>query len=119
MAWSKDDIRIDIYDGEDDVVLAIVETPAGKVNLACNVSTYSDRKLEFKNLHIHSEKVRKNKFGVKNLLNLMRAIAEFYDVDELVVEGAKRTSGANPGKIPRPIRYRQNRRVDTNGRPEL
>ena len=105
MVWSKTDIRIDVYDGEDDVVMATVETPIGRLHLSCNVSSEGDRKLAFRRVHVQSDDIAPNEFGLVNLRNLVRAIAEFYDVDELVVAGAKRTSGANPGKIPRVARY--------------
>jgi len=40
-----------------------------------------------------------NKLGVKGVRDLIKAFAKEQKVKEVVIEGAKRTTGANPGKI--------------------
>jgi hypothetical protein len=44
-----------------------------------------------------------NAMGAGALRGLMRWAKEQLDVDELRIEGATRTSGARPGRVPRPI----------------
>ncbi len=50
-----------------------------------------------------------NRIGAATLLALARWTVEVMDLDELRIEGATRTSGANPGHDPRPLVFRRTR----------
>jgi len=45
--------------------------------------------------------------GIAILRSTARLVMEHFDVRELRVEGARRTSGAGPGRIPGPFRLRR------------
>lgn len=54
---------------------------------------------------VHVQDARPNAVGAANLAVIARALMETIGIDGLVVEGAVRTSGANPGRRPRVIRF--------------
>ncbi len=94
MDWSADDVRI---------VTAVVTTPAGRLRDMATVWRCG-RRYEFDGLHIHGEDVTANGFESRGLLRALRALLEIIDADEIIVRGAVRTTGANPGHRPRDIR---------------
>jgi hypothetical protein len=63
------------------------------------------RVLLLRGLHMHAESAGANVVGAANLRVLADMIMERMDYDELIVEGAIRTSGANPGHRPRQLRF--------------
>lgn len=46
--------------------------------------------------------------SLSQLRNIARALGEQYGVDEVVINVGTRTSGANPGKVPRSITIKVN-----------
>jgi hypothetical protein len=54
---------------------------------------------------LHIQDARANAFGAANLQVLAQVVMERMGIDGIVVEGAIRTSGANPGRRPRAIRF--------------
>lgn len=46
--------------------------------------------------------------SVSQLRNIARALGQQYGVDEVVINGGTRTSGASPGKVPRSITIKVN-----------
>jgi hypothetical protein len=52
---------------------------------------------------LHVSGAGPNTMGPATLRRLLRWAKEQLDVDELRIEGAARTSGANPGRIPRAL----------------
>ena len=56
-------------------------------------------------LHVQSDRVAANDVGTANVMVVVQAFMEMLDVDELVVAGGIRTTGANPGKTPRRVRF--------------
>jgi hypothetical protein len=60
-------------------------------------------------VHVSSSGVAANEIGMANLYTLAQRVMEVGDYDEIVVEGAVRTTGANPGHKPRPFRFTRNR----------
>ena len=52
---------------------------------------------------LHIQGAGPNTVGPRELLRLIRWAKEWLDVDELRIEGASRTSGAGPGRLPPPI----------------
>jgi hypothetical protein len=64
--------------------------------------TWTDRRLELDGMHVQG--LQANAFGVRGLILTLRALLESVDADEIIIRGAVRTSGANPGHRPRDIR---------------
>ena len=70
------------------------------------------RRLVLKGVHIHSEGGPRS-IGIANLRVLADFILAKVNCDETIVEGASRTTGANPGHLPRPLRFtRRDRPAD-------
>jgi hypothetical protein len=66
---------------------------------------HEGRTVRLLGVHIHGEDVSIRQFGWVNLRRVGRALLEWFgNYDELIIEGAVRTSGANPGRRPRVIR---------------
>lgn len=105
MVWTAADIEIvfDDFGTDDPVVTAEVTTPAGRLQVMATV-TRIGRTLEFDGLHIHGENLALGVVGGGRLLQVLRALLEKLDVDEIIVRGAVRTTGARPGHQPRIIR---------------
>ena len=64
---------------------------------------------------VHMQGARPNAIGAGNLKVLARVVMERMELDGLVVEGALRTTGANPGHRPRPIRFARRHRDTAEG----
>src|SRR5688500_18121847 len=54
-------------------------------------------------LHVHAPGA--NAIGPGNLRSLAEVVMERLDFDALEIEGALRTTGASPGRRPRPLRF--------------
>lgn len=91
-------------DTDDPVVTAEIVTPAGTLR-AMAEPEWVDRLLILHGYHMHGENVGPNEFGWRQLRWLADAVMEILDVDEIRIEGEVRTSGANPGHRPRPLRF--------------
>ena len=46
-----------------------------------------------------------NKFGVSELRSIINDFGKQQGVNKVIIEGTKRTTGANPGKVPSPIEF--------------
>ena len=53
---------------------------------------------------LHSD-ASPNTFGRNGLKQIAKVAMERMGYDEIIIEGATRTTGANPGHRPRPIRF--------------
>ncbi|KQT87130.1 hypothetical protein [Aurantimonas sp. Leaf443] len=101
-----DEIEI-LVDGslsEDPIFTLTIRTPAGSLDVMTRVEI-SGRSLALFGLHIGGDPART--WGAAALAGLARAVMEKLDVDEILVVGAVRTTGANPGRQPRPRRLRR------------
>ena len=105
--WTKNDIVIELdeYMTDDPVMTATISTPDGEVMVMAEMLTDGSA-LVLRRLHIHGENVGKNEFGHTRLRNLVGAVLDALEAyDEIVVEGAVRTSGAGKGRRPCAIRF--------------
>lgn len=104
--WSGDDIEIEADDlGTDDpVVTARITTPAGILDVMAEPSQ-KGRCLVLERLHMHGVDIGPRQFGLANLRALAQAVMERMDLDEIVIRGAVRTSGANPRRRPGERRF--------------
>ena len=114
MAWSDEVIVIEFCDDLVEGRTAVVEvsTPAGVLLVMATIETRTDgRGLVLRGVHMQMQDGRANLIGPGRLRRLASILMERLGYDELVIEGAVRTSGANPGHRPRVRRFARGRRV--------
>ena len=109
--WRRQDIGFDLADDASDhpVGTIVINTPAGRL-IAMAEPVLMDQALLLRGFHVHGDLTRANAIGPANLMVLAQAFMEAMDVDELVVAGGIRTTGANPNRTPRLLRF--TRRAD-------
>jgi hypothetical protein len=104
--WTLSDISVDFDDltvGR--IVTVRIDTPAGLLMFMGEIEIVG-RRLIARECHIHAERGGLHAFGWARLRQVARLLLELLETyDELVVEGGIRTSGANPGRRPRPLRF--------------
>ena len=104
--WSTNDISFEFDDTgtSDPVVTVEVTTPDG-VLVIMGEPKQERRTLIVEGVHIHGIGIGPNGLGPAKLRVVAQAILEGMDYDELIVEGAARTTGAQQGRRPKPIRF--------------
>jgi hypothetical protein len=95
---------IQIIEEQSNVVVARIITGTGTLLVLSEVALIAGV-LTLRGLHIQGENVGMNELSVTGIRNVMRDAMESLDVDEIVIEGAARTTGANPGRRPRRLRF--------------
>lgn len=107
-SWSKAHISFDIIVDMtgDPVVTLAVTTPVGL--LAFMGEPLVERRA-MRVLATHVQGAKAGAVGWVNLRLLAEVIMEGMDLDDLVIEGAVRTTGAGAGRRPKPLRFRRNR----------
>ena len=99
MAW-----HVEAYEYANDVVVVELRRRADHVHIMADVHI-AGRSVTLYGLHALG--AGPNRLGVATLLRLGHWALEALDLDELRIEGATRTSGANPGRDPRPLVFRR------------
>jgi hypothetical protein len=89
------------------VATARIETTVGTIVVMAEV-TMEGRCLMLRGLHVHGIDVGVNELRVAGLRRVVREFMEDLNVDEMVIEGSVRTTGAGPGRTPRPLRFARN-----------
>lgn len=109
--WSKDDIRIELDDEISDgrIFTISLVTPAGTLKVMAEADGQSKYPI-LRRFHIQGENVEAQEFGIVRLRWLAHAVMEAMDLDGFILEGDVRTTGANPGRRPRPLRFTGRRR---------
>ncbi|WP_237478234.1 hypothetical protein [Lichenibacterium dinghuense] len=104
--WSSDDLSFEIEDAgtQDPVVTVEITTPDGKL-VVMGEPRQDGRTLVVEATHIHGVGFRPNDLGSAKLRTIARALLERMDYDGLIVEGATRTTGAQKGRRPKPLRF--------------
>jgi hypothetical protein len=102
--WDIDDISFEIVNDmtDDPVVTVLVMTPAGRLTFTGEPMEQGDTLIVRR---IHVQDASPNAIGPANLMVIAQALMEGIGYDGLVVEGAVRTTGANPGHRPRRFRF--------------
>ena len=102
--WNPKDIAFDFVDDltDDPVVTIRISTPAGPVRFMAQ-PVMEGRTMVLKGFHVQDSTA--NWLGTGNLIVIAHAAMEGMDLDGLVIEGAVRSTGANPGHRPRDIRF--------------
>lgn len=102
--WSTRDIAFEIIDDmtSHPVVTVLVATPDGTLTFMAEPEQQGTTLI----LHAaHAQDGWANAVGHGNLMVPAQAVMERMELDGPVVEGALRTTGANPGRRPCPIRF--------------
>lgn len=104
--WQAGEIGFDLDESATahPTVTVVCRTPAGEVRVMADI-VRTGRVLVVSAAHIQG--LDANRLGVGGLIALARAFVEAMDVDELVVQGAVRSTGRGAGRRPRPFRYRR------------
>lgn len=101
--WDTADISFEMVSDmtDDPVVTLLVSTPVGRLTFTAEPIA-REGTLVLRGTHVQD--ALPNAVGAGNLLVIAQALMERMGFDGLVVEGALRTTGANPGHRPRTIR---------------
>ena len=97
-------MTIQLLEEESDVVVARLETAIGTLLVMAEIELVESL-LILRGLHIQGENVGVNELGVIGIRRIIRDTMEHLNVDEIVIEGAIRTTGASPGRRPRRLRF--------------
>lgn len=101
------DIDFDIQDvGDEHVAVVAITTPWGEIKVCAEIRI-AERIMTISGLHVQSDSGA-NAFGPARLRRIANAIMNRMDLDAVIIEGAARTTGANPGRTPR-LRFTRRR----------
>ncbi len=115
--WDVADISFEIINDmtDDPVVTVLVQTPIGQL-------TFTAEPVEDGNVLVargtHVQDASANAVGAANLMVIAQAAMKEMGYDGIVIEGALRTTGANPGRRPRTIRFTRHIRPAPAYRPQ-
>lgn len=101
-------LEIDDSGTDDPIVTLNIVTTIGTIKIMAAPSqaiASNERGLILENAHIQSDVGTPNAFGPANLIRICAAICKDYGYDYIEVKGNLRTTGANPGRRPRSVRY--------------
>lgn len=104
--WTGADIRLRLDDSltDGDIATAEITTPVGVLMMLAEVR-FEERCLRLVGVHTFGADIGPNQFGPTRLRWLAQAVMEVLDCDEIIVEGAVRTTGAGPGRRPGRLRF--------------
>src|SRR5258708_34534808 len=99
-------MRVDIIvdESEGAIATARITTSVGTIMAMAEV-VLEGRCLTLRGLHVHGEDIGANELGVSGLRRIVAEAMEDLDVDEIIIEGAVRITGAGPGRTPRRLRF--------------
>jgi len=99
-------IRLSEDDSDGNIFTFDFDTTAGSLKVMAEVRV-AGRRAYASGLHIQGNDRGKNAFGWVHLRALAQAALDWLgdNYDELTIEGAVRTSGANPGRRPGDLRF--------------
>jgi hypothetical protein len=114
MRWTVSDVSFQLVPEDTSGSVATVEfvTPKGVV-VIMGEPRQEGRVLIVGGVHISSRDIMPNDVGLVNLRTIAQAVMTEMDYDGIVVEGEVRTTGANKGHRPRPIRFARSPGSDT------
>jgi hypothetical protein len=98
---------------DENIVVARIATGVGTILVMAEVDL-RDGVLTLSGVHVQGDDVKANEIGVAGLRRIVREVMEELGVDEIVIVGSVRTTGANPGRAPRPLGFA--RKVPAQGR---
>src|SRR5580704_7782628 len=89
---------------DETIVVARITTTVGSILVMAEVAL-AEGVLTLSGVHVQGDDVSANEVGVPGLRRIIQEAMEELGVDEIVIVGSVRTSGANPGRAPRPLRF--------------
>lgn len=104
--WAVSDLSFEMDDDQTDdpIVTIVVHAPGATLQIIAEIILdRSIRSMTLSGTHIHGATA--NLVGGANLRTVAQAVMRGMHLDEIVVEGGIRTTGANPGRRPRPFRF--------------
>src|SRR5271163_1020087 len=109
MTWRHSTISIEMVDEDssDPIVTLEITTPVGVITVMADFRLMG-RIVGVKGAHIESRGILPNDIGISNLRVIAQTAMD--DYDGIVIEGAIRATGANPGHRPRTLRFTRSRR---------
>jgi len=113
--WSTSDIVFEMVNDmtDDPVVTLVATTPAGRLTFMAEAMARGTT-LMVRGAHVQD--AHPNAVGTANLMVIAQALMERTGFDGLDIEGAVRTTGANPGHRPRAFRFTRRVRAATGPR---
>ena len=98
MTWRHSDISIEMVDEDssDPIVTLEITTPVGVITVMAEFRLMG-RIVGVKGAHIESRGISRNDIGVPNLRVIAQTAMEIFDYDGIVIEGAIRATGCQPG----------------------
>ncbi len=100
--WSLHDIHVEIDAADHPVMIVVVTTPAGRIDLIGSVRR-SGRALVIDDAHVQG--LTAGALGRRGLHAIGRKLLAEADVDEILIQGGTRTTGRTKGRAPRVIRF--------------
>ena len=109
MRWTRADISFELLVDETDhpVVTFDIATPLGMLRLMGEVTVDTDAGLVLSGCHIEGPGA--NRVGIGHLRMIATIALEETGYEWIEIQGADRTTGANPGRRPRPLRFSRHR----------
>lgn len=99
--------EIDEELSEDSLVATVVTTPSGKSVEVWSEVEIGERMIVLRQFAIYGVDAGPGDLGWTVIRGIARAALEAFDVDCIRIESARRTSGANPGRVVPPIEFRR------------
>lgn len=97
-------------DSEGDIIEAEIKLSEGSLMVIGEVELI-DREIVVKGMSTHGTNGlwtnRAGNIGLRRIARGVLDLEEFRDVEAIVIEGSKRTTGANPGRTPKPVRFKR------------
>jgi hypothetical protein len=100
--WTDADVTVEIDQVDRDVMIVIIGTPVGKLQLIGEITRIG------RVLHVrkaHADGLHPGALGRTGLNAIGRKLLVEADVDQIIIEGGTRTTGKNPGRPPKPFRF--------------
>ena len=92
-----------IVDQEGDLIIYSTEIGDKVITFGGDITKTEDGVLTIKNFDIDGKLT--NQLGKANLEKIINQFGKQQGVKEVIIEGAKRTTGANPGRLPAALRF--------------
>jgi len=95
-------------EGAEPIIVALVRLPQGTLKVMAEIG-FSEDGLLLDGLHVHGVGLGANDLGFHGLRRILREVLDELGIESAVVSGAVRTTGAGPGRLPRPLRITRHR----------
>ena len=97
---SPSEVSIRIVEQDDDVYEILMTGAESEITAITEMIKQGDS-LVLRNLHVHGPGAWSS--SVRELREAARQLGRKFGASTVIIYGARRTTGANPGRIPRPI----------------